>query len=240
MRVKMNERFLSLLIERSKVARYIYLIRKAFFSKYRYKHYSQFGEDISIKMHCPDIKNGFFVDVGCYHPKKFNNTYALYEKGWSGINIDVDEIKIDTFNLARKRDINILCAVSDKPGVFKWFSNGLYSLTATLDETFAKSIGGYTEKEVKVDTLTSIIDKTRYVGREIDFLSIDAEGHDFNVLKSLDFEQYKPKLIAVESHLSNFREIEKGQLYKFLSDKGFVLVNWCGFTLIFKKCVNST
>ena len=231
----MNERLLSFLVERSKLARYLYLIRKAFFSKYRYKHYSQFAEDISIKMHCPDINNGFFVDVGCYHPMKFNNTYALYKKGWSGINIDVDKIKIDTFNLARRRDENVLCAVSDKPGVLKWFSSGLYSLTSTLDESFAKSIGGYTEKEVKVDTLTSIIDKTRYIDREIDFLSIDAEGHDYNVLKSLDLERYKPKLIAVESHISDFTEIEKCKIYKFLTDKGFVLVNWCGFTLIFKK-----
>ena len=95
----------------------------------------------------------------------------------------------------------------------------------------------FKKKKIKSDTLTSIIDKTKFKGIKINFLNIDAEGGDFEVLKSLNFKKYKPKLICVEtvdSFNSSKKEIKKNIIYKFLNQKKYKLV-WSGhFSHIFE------
>ena len=76
---------------------------------------SQFGEDKKIiKLF---NKSGIYLDIGCFHPIRHNNTYLMYKLGWSGINIDLNPLSIKLFNFARPRDINICAAVSDKKKV---------------------------------------------------------------------------------------------------------------------------
>ena len=91
---------------------------------------------------------------------------------------------------------------------------------------------GIKKKIVLSKSLTSILDNTKYKSRRIDFLSIDAEGNDLNVLKSLDFERYKPRLIAVESASSTIDDVKNSDVYVFLLDKGFMMIGWCGLSLI--------
>ena len=170
--------------------------------------------------------------MGCFHPKKYNNTWRLYRQGWRGINIDIDPIKIAGFNVVRTQDTNLCCAVSDQEGEIEYFSNGFYALTTSLDKTFAETQGLYKKKKTQSKQLTTLIAQTAYKGREIDFLSVDAEAHDLAVLKSLDFDTYRPKLIAVETHLKLFSEVEKSPLYLFLQDRGYSLVGWVGLTLL--------
>ena len=77
----------------------------------------------------------------------------------------------------------------------------------------------------------------KFKGKEIEFLNIDTEGNDLEVLKSLDFKKYKPKLICVEliDHFNpDQKKIEKHKIYKFLMNKKYQLV-WSGhFSHIFK------
>ena len=61
-----------------------------------------------------DISKGIYIDVGCNHPIKFNNTYLLYKRGWHGINVDTDSTSINLFNKMRKNDHNVNYIVSDK------------------------------------------------------------------------------------------------------------------------------
>ena len=90
---------------------YLYYRPKIFFPK---SSYSMHGEDIFISDILKHKYEGFYVDVGCYHPFEGNNTYLLYKKNWRGINIDVNPFSIELFNEARNKDININLAVSDK------------------------------------------------------------------------------------------------------------------------------
>jgi FkbM family methyltransferase len=228
----MNYSHLPAWLERSKLFRLFFLIRKLYLIQVRFSHYAQFAEDISIRRLLEKKKTGFFVDVGCFHPKKYNNTWRLYRQGWRGINIDIDPIKITGFNVVRTQDTNLCCAVSDQEGEIEYFSNGFYALTTSLDQTFAETQGLYKKKKTQSKQLTTLIEQTAYKGREIDFLSVDAEGHDLAVLKSLDFDTYRPKLIAVETHLKLFSEVEKSPLYLFLQDRGYSLVGWVGLTLL--------
>jgi len=219
-------------IEQNPIFRKLFLLRKLFLTKTTFAHYSQFAEDISINRFFPKSYKGFFVDVGCFHPKKYNNTWMLYKRGWRGVNIDIDSIKIEGFDIVRPRDKNIHSAVSNKEGQISYWANGFYSLTTSLDDSFANGKTGYIKKTAQCAKLSDILDDTKYKDKEIDFLSVDAEGHDLEVLESLDFDRYNPSLIAVETHRAIFPEILNSKLYRFLIEKDYCLVGWCGLTLL--------
>ena len=62
-----------------KITKFFWSLRKAYFTKYRQTHYAQFGEDIILnELLRPEVRDGFYVDVGCYHPKKHSNTYIKH------------------------------------------------------------------------------------------------------------------------------------------------------------------
>ena len=82
---------------------------------------SQFGEDKIIVKLLKEKKYGTYLDLGCFHPVRQNNTYKLYKSGWGGINIDLNPFTIDLFNVARPNDKNICAAVSSKKGKKKPF-----------------------------------------------------------------------------------------------------------------------
>lgn len=90
------------------------------------------------------------------------------------------------------------------------------------------------EIEVSTDTLTNLIDSTPYMDRPLDFLSIDVEGHEIAVLRSLDFERYQPQVICVETWNTDIDHVMQGELYAFMSAKGYILCNWINLNLVFR------
>lgn len=199
-------------------------------------HYSQFGEDIVLKELLKKEKSdGFFVDVGCYHPKKYSNTYMLYRKGWRGINIDMEEDKISLFNMVRPRDYNIICPVSDKREEVTLFRFSKYGLGSTINRDYASETKDeiFDKKIVETKTINEIIDYSPYKGKQIDVLSIDVEGMDFKVLNSLDFGIYKPKLIIIEDHHRSIEEVLETDIYNLLKKHSYVLRSWTFYSLIF-------
>ena len=89
----------------------IYIRNLKFFFK---SSQSQFLEDKKILQLFPNSKKGIYLDLGCFHPIRQNNTYLLHKRGWSGLNIDLNPLSIELFNVARPNDINICAAVSNK------------------------------------------------------------------------------------------------------------------------------
>ena len=87
----------------------IYIKHKFFIKK---KSYAMDNEDTAVLNYFKDKENGFYVDVGCYHPIHRNNTYLLHKKNWNGINIDTSQFSIDLFNHMRPDDLNYNCAIS--------------------------------------------------------------------------------------------------------------------------------
>lgn len=196
------------------------------------KNYAHTEEDLFILKKFKN-KKGFYVDVGCHHPTRLNNCHLLYKNGWNGINIDISELSIKLFNLVRKKDININVAVSLKKKKVKFYYDKLISFYISLNKR--KELDRY--REIDSDTLTNIIDKTRYKDRKIDFLSIDTEGKDFEVLKSLNFKKYDPKYICIEIYSNNILSfnIKKNQIYKYLIKKKYKLLIIKRENFIFKK-----
>lgn len=204
---------------------YLYILYNLFIRNRKWNKkntYADCGEDLFIFKQFKK-KRGFYVDVGCHHPTKLNNCHLLYEKGWRGINIDLNKISIQLFDFVRKEDVNINSAVSLKRKKIKFFYDKLLSpynsLNKHKDLKFSKLINS--------NRLTNIIEKTRFKNRKIDFLSIDVEGKELEVLKSLDFKIYKPKFICVEiwGLTKNIKfDLSKNLAYKFLIKKNYKIV----------------
>ena len=212
------------------------LFRKAFLTDFIKFHYSQFGEDIILReILKKEISNGFYLDVGCYHPKKFSNTYMLYKKGWSGINIDMEEDKISLFNMVRPRDLNVLSPISDKEEEVTLYRYSKYGLESTIDKKIASETTDsiYDKTIIKTKTLNDVLNKSSYKDTQIDVLSIDAEGMDFRVLKSLDIKKYNPKVIIIEDHHKKIEDILETDTFKFLVQNNYILRSWSFYSLIF-------
>ena len=209
----------------------IYFKHKYFIKK---KSYSMDGEDIFIINYFKNKNNGFYIDVGCYHPLHRNNTFLLHKNGWSGINIDIHQFSIDLFNYLRPDDVNLNCAVSNSNGVTKMFYQKKLSQLSTIDEKQAKIAfqGNIKTSEIKCFTLNAILEKFKFNDKKIDLLDIDVEGADLKVLKGFSLEKFKPELICVEIHE---KEIKDSEIYEYLSNFSYELV-WSGvFSHIFKS-----
>jgi FkbM family methyltransferase len=209
--------------------------RKAFLTNFARIYFSQHGEDVVLTRYLILRKaTGFYVDVGCWHPKKFSNTYALYRRGWSGINIDFDPAKIACFDLARRRDTNIVAALSDRVETLPVYASGDYDLGATLNSK-AASRGMTKRRDVATRTLTDVIDTTKYRDQPIDLLSVDAEQFDLKVLAGLDFDRYRPGIVLTELFAPTIEDVLQADVHRFLTAKGYVLRNWVGPTLVYQR-----
>lgn len=239
LRAKRWQRAWHALAERVPPLRWLFLARKAWLIRARRTHYAQWGEDVVLESFVAGTPaDGCIVDVGCFHPKKYNNTWRLYRAGWRGINVDVDRVKLDVFDLVRPQDENVCCAIGDAPGEATLYSFGHYSVLSTLDAAKAAEYRrlGYEceERPVRVRTLTEVLDASRFRGRRVALLSIDVEGHEAAVLRSLDVERYRPDLILVEFHVPTLERMQADPTYRLLDELGYKLVNWTGLTAFFK------
>ncbi|MPW22806.1 methyltransferase FkbM [Paraburkholderia sp. CNPSo 3157] len=216
---------------------FLWLVRKTWITRGPRLYYSQFGEDAVLReIISPLCNKGVYVDVGAYHPVKFSNTHALYKRGWRGVNIDMDPVKIEAFALARADDINVCAAISSEKTIKQIYNFSKYGLTSTIDPKVAaadvqKPIAVRT---VETTTLNDVLDHSPYAGHEIDLLSIDAEGHDYEVLRSIDISRYKPKIIIVESMLTSIRDVIDSAMFRYLEERDYRLVSWTHLSLIFR------
>ena len=203
---------------------------------------SQFGEDRFILNKFKKNYNGKFLDIGCYHPTKHNNTYLMYKRGWRGINIDLNSLSIDLFNYHRPKDINLNTGISNKEIKKNVYFIDELNTQNTLDKNqliFLKKHHNIKKKEItnkiiKTKKLMSILDKYKFYN--IDFMNLDIEGHELEVLKSINFKKTKIKYMCIEMINYNKKAIENGKKIKSLLIKNnYILVKKIGFNFIYKK-----
>lgn len=205
----------------------LYLVRKLTRIPVSFS-YAQGAEDIIIqyllKYHVGVDGPGNYVDVGCNAPIRYSNTFHLYLTGWRGINIDANAELIKECQKVRLEDVCVHAAVSDteREAIFHRAKSDLVS---TIDETRLVDWKKHFEfvdddqERVVTRTLTSILDEHWTHGNSIDVLSIDVEGHDFPVLKSIDLSRYRPRIIVIEMH--SVSNMENTEVYQYLFANGF-------------------
>jgi FkbM family methyltransferase len=200
------------------------------------KSYSQEGEDLILLRIFEKKRTGFYVDVGAHHPFRFSNTYLFYRMGWRGINIDATPGSMKLFNKFRKRDINIEVAIGEKEDILIYYIFNEQALN-TFDENLAKQrngkMGYYIIKKLplKVYPLSKILEEYLPIGQEIDFLNVDVEGKDFEVLKSSDWSRFRPKVVLVEILSSSIEEVFESPIYIFMKENGYIF-----FAKTFNTC----
>ena len=237
-----NSRFLNL-SKKYKFLKNIYFFYNIFIRNYKYLFKSsQFNEDKIILNLFPKKFVGNFVDIGCYHPTKYNNTYLLYKHGWNGLNIDLNPLSIELFNYLRPRDINICAAISDKETEKKLLYTGDLSPENTIQNShkiFLEKKHNYKNKDIKIKSIKTVkllkLLKKHNLNK-IDFLNIDIEGHELKVLQSLDFNKIKINIICVE--ILNYNSISRKRtnlIIRYLKKNGYILKYKGIVNYVFKK-----
>ena len=227
---------------------FITLLKKIYYEKYSKKSYSISNVDLVIDRLFRDIEKGVYIDVGCNHPIKYNNTYLLYKRGWTGINIDLDETSIKEFNIIRKKDHNIQKMVGSLDGEEKEiYYYHERSAINTLSKELAEKRTTKPREIIKktATTLNKIIENSPYRNKKINLMSIDIENYEYEALKNFNFERYRIDIIITEctdmsqSKLEIYNQsleyIINTDLYKLLKKNNYKLINWVNSDLIFVK-----
>ena len=155
--------------------------------------YSQLLEDLILFCIFYDIKNGFYIDIGANDPNSRSVTKAFYLRGWKGINIEPLPDKYQALLLNRRRDINLkICAGKDK-------SKGTLYLQGGLSTMIKKYIRKKKFINIKINSMKNICRKYILNNQEIQFVKIDVEGAEREVLLGYDFENYRPKVFCIEA-----------------------------------------
>lgn len=209
-------------------------LNRIFLGRYVKYSFAFTGEDKIIEaLLKPLIQyNGYYIDVGCNHPIHISNTYGLYRKGWRGICIDANAKLINKYKYFRPRDIAINALVSDEAGkkIFYIAENEGLSTAETSNLTNIEEQGIKVRKiELEAYSLTKILEDNN-APKNIDLLSIDVEEFDLRVLKSLDFQKYRPRLVILEEETFKPDKPKENEAYKLLINegyefKGFILKN---------------
>lgn len=196
---------------------------------YSFKSYSQEGEDLLLnRIFNPHVnKVGFYVDIGAHHPKRFSNTYHLYKQGWKGINIDAMPGSMAIFEKIRSRDINLEIPISNSGKelvYYKFNEPALNGFSKTLTESRKNESNAYfVEDEVILQTykLSDVLEKYVPQNTEIDFMTIDVEGLDFEVLQSNDWDKFRPNILLVEILENSIEDLFTNNVYLYLKDHGY-------------------
>lgn len=195
--------------------------RKIFFELIK-RSYSQKGEDLIIDNLLNKKRKGFYVDVGAYDPDRFSNTKRFYKKGWTGINIEPDFENYNKFLQKRSRDVNVNVGVGLKRATlpfYRFFPTTLSTFSKKEADRYKKL--GYKflgMRKVEVARLDDIL-KKNFKSDSIDFISIDTEGFEIEVLMSNDWKKFKPKIICIESSSHTLKKMSIKYDFEFLLSK---------------------
>jgi FkbM family methyltransferase len=211
---------------------------------YAARSYAQEGEDLVLHRFFEDRRSGFFVDVGAHHPRRFSNTYLFYRAGWRGINVEPNPDMTPLFARERPRDITLELGVSDIPGVLTYYRFNDAALN-TFDPELARErdgLRGYRivgTAEVRVGRLDEILAQHVPAGTGIDFLSVDVEGHDVQVLRSNDWERFRPGVVLAEALGTSLGEATSSPVHALMERQGYELFAKTVNTLFFRDAAGA-
>ena len=201
--------------------------------------FSQFGEDLVVEQLLP--AHGFYIDIGAFHPVYFSNTYGLYRlKGWRGLLAEPSPKFASLLRQRRPRDQIVEVALgpregrvsfleSDKEGVGEGAGNGV--VDGGVNPLFPQQDRSGKILEVRMTTLRTFLDENLPAGQSVDFLSLDAEGMDLEILQTNDWARVHPQVICVEALTPS----DEAGLRSYLAPKGYRFLGRIVYSLIFQK-----
>lgn len=163
--------------------------------------HAQNFEDVMLMRALRHLGQGFYIDIGAWHPDLDSVTKAFYDQGWCGINVEPNEIVFRLLEKRRPRDKNVKVAIGTQSGAAKLYRMGDSGLTTVRQDLAQRHTSGAqkaTELDVKMITLADLLDQFA-ADREIAFLKIDVEGHEQSVIESGDWKRHRPIVLVIEA-----------------------------------------
>lgn len=178
------------------------------------------GEDVVLAWLLGFKRGGIYVDVGCYHPIDFSNTYLLSkELGWLGICIDADDTYLPYYQQVRPRDAVVNCGIGQTEGQLDFYEFPHDRSVNTFDLNVANHYRAQghepTIRQVPVRKLSTILAEANLPA--VHFLNIDVEGNDLDVLKSNDWSRWRPSIIAIEDWHANLHNPSASPVFQYLT-----------------------
>lgn len=193
--------------------------------------WSQFGEDRLVTTLFDQNFAGTFVDVGAFHPIYLSNTYNLYLKGWRGLAIDPNPQMEALFARFRPKDTFVHSAVGTQSDFVAMtvFEEGTFNcLNQHLEQVPEKFRKGALTLSVPSKPLAAIL--SAYKVERMDFLNVDCEGADLEILQSNDWNRWKPRVVCVEDHA---QEWQSSEIARYMMERNYSLRYRMGLTSIF-------
>ena len=198
-------------------------------------HFGQTAEDVLLNNYLPENR-GTYLDIGAGRPISGSNTYGLYKRGWRGICVDPISFNCKMIGYFRPKDqiLNILIGTERNLIDFWEFEPYEYS---TADKDVAENvmkISGVrllTKSQKKVLPLSEIVSPAGPL--EPTLLSIDVEGFDLQVLKSNDWDKFRPRIICVEEWATTINEDHTSEISLFLNEMNYQRKAWTGLSSIY-------
>lgn len=165
--------------------------------------YAQNREDVRLMRAFGKQKHGFYIDVGAHDPVTFSITKHFYDRGWKGLNLEAATGLAERLTAARPRDTTLNVGVSNSRGSMTFYeaaraSEGGLS-TFSADEVAVHRKAGIKFFERRIETITLRELCEQHVTGPIDFMSVDVEGHERQVLEGADFHRFRPKVLVIEA-----------------------------------------
>lgn len=201
----------------------LHLLKPYFYRRFK-TSFSKSGEDIQL-WQLLKKGHGTYVDIGGHHPIFGNNTYFFYLRGWSGIVVEPNLIFKDLYQKFRPYDILISEGIADFDGELEYYEFESSLLNSFSNEHVKKSDLSSSVANVKkmpVKRLSTALERIGF-NQSIDFLSIDVEGLELNVLKGNNWDLYRPRYIILESHKPLLEDLNS-EISIFLNERDYTLI----------------
>ncbi|MEQ8688283.1 MAG: FkbM family methyltransferase [Imperialibacter sp.] len=219
--------------------RYFNLLLRYCFQFNRFS-FSQLGEDrmLDYIFSFKGIKKPFYIDIGAYHPWNLSNTALFYTQGASGITIEPNEVNHKLFEKYRSRDTNLNIGISDSRDKLNYYKYNIavfntFSPEEVENYKASESLVLQEVKEIEVWPLKEVVEKYA-ADKQVDLLSIDVEGLDLKILKSIDFQKFRPLVICIETVAHDPEKDEQNDdIRTLLLSSGYLLFGSTYFNDIF-------
>jgi FkbM family methyltransferase len=163
--------------------------------------YTQNMEDYHLSLAFAEQASGTYIDIGAGHPIADNVSFWFYERGWRGIVVEPQRKLIDLYARLRPRDVAVCALVGNRCGTAEFYAlDRLHGLSTTV-EKFAEAATAlgepYRRYELPMTSLAKLCDD--HAVTSIDFLKIDVEGGEADVVLGGDWRRHRPKVVVLEA-----------------------------------------